>query len=49
MLLRKCLVLLAVLVCSRSVVDAQDNYPAKWRYNLKRTADKEYQLVYWKT
>ena len=46
MFLRKCLVLLAVLVSGGNVVHAQDNYPAKWRYNLKRTADKEYQLVF---
>lgn len=46
MLLRKCLTLLAVLLALGELAHAQATYPAKWRYNLKRTATKEYQLVF---
>lgn len=46
MLLRKCLLLLGVLLVTGKLAHAQTPYPAKWRYNLKRTAIKEYQLVF---
>jgi hypothetical protein len=46
MLLRKYVLLLALLVPMARAANAQATYPAKWRYNLKRTATKEYQLVF---
>lgn len=42
----KCLFLvMALVVCYGSAI-AQTPYPAKWRYNLKRSANNEYELIF---
>lgn len=49
MRLHKCILLLLSIVFTGGNILAQqaaEPYPAKWRYNLKRTRAKEYQLVF---
>ncbi len=42
----KWLLLLAVIAWGSVAATAQTTNPAKWRYNLKRSVDSQYQLIF---